>query len=150
MTFRTTLAFPVSNHYLVRDSLQFCKKCSHSVFRRPQFDSPPVGTALQSPLPPARPSPLPVRRLVASIMSLKSSSFLPPLLPSPMIDSSRQGHPNVLEVAYALLSVSQTQKFFFHPFYKSAGVLMSDVVPNKHIIFSFSAPSLLVLGSSPR
>ena len=81
MTFRTTLAFPVSNHYLVRDSLQFCQKMQPFCVPPSTTRFPPVGAALQSPLPPARPSPLPVRRLVASIMSLKSSSFPPPLAP---------------------------------------------------------------------
>ena len=148
MAFCTTLASPVSSLYLGREFLQCCKKMQPLCVPLSTIRFLPVGTALQSPLPPARPSPLPVRRLVASIMSLKSSSFLPPLLPSPMIDSSRQGHPNDLEVAYPLGSGLSDAKAFFHPFHKMAGVLMPDVVPNKHIIFSFSAPSLLVLGFS--
>ena len=61
-----------------------------------------------------------------------------------MIDSSRQGHPNDLEVAYPLVSGLSDAKAFFHSFHKMAGVLMPDVVPNKHIIFSVGVPSFLV------
>ena len=149
MAVHTTLTFPVFTSILivipsnfVKNAAILCTTAHNSI--PPCWHRSPVPSTARTTV-----TFLPVRRLVASIMSLKSSSFLPPLLPSPMIDSSRQGHPNDLEVAYPLGSGLSDAKAFFHPFHKIAGVLMPDVVPNKHIIFSFSAPSLLVLGFSP-